>query len=77
MIIEVETTAVFGPKNMRGGDYMWKRFDNTAAAEEIMKDIKAGNYSSAVAYGLLNQIVNDLPGTAVAREAQRFLDANY
>ncbi len=56
---------------------MSKRFDNTAAAEEIMKDIKAGKYSSAVAYGLLNQIVNDLPGTAVAREAQRFLDANY
>ena len=55
---------------------MSRRFYDTAAAEEIMKDIKAGKYSSAVAYGLLNQIVNDLPGTAVAREAQRFLGAH-
>ena len=55
---------------------MSRRFYDTAAAEEIMKDIKVGKYSSVVAYGLLNQIVNDLPGTAVAREAQQYL-ANY
>lgn len=54
---------------------MSRRFSDTAAAEEIVKDIRNGNYPNlASALGLLKQIVNDLPGTSVAREAQRIID---
>ncbi len=54
---------------------MSRRFSDTAAAEEIVKDIRNWNYpNSASVLGLLKQIVNDLPGTSVAREAQRIID---
>lgn len=54
---------------------MSRRFTDTSAAEEIVKDIRNGKYSNtASALGLLKQIVNDLPGTNVAREAQRLID---
>ena len=57
---------------------MSTRFSSTAAAEEIVKDIRDGKYTdSASALGLLKQIVNDLPGTSVAREAQRLIDERY
>ena len=56
---------------------MSTRFTDTAAAEEIMRDIEDGKYSKNVAYGLLNQIINDLPNTTVAREAQAYLDNHY
>lgn len=56
---------------------MSTRFTDTAAAEEIMRDIEDGKYSRNVAYGLLNQIINDLPNTSVAREAQAYLDNHY
>ena len=57
---------------------MSTRFLSTAAAEEIVKDIRDGKYTdSASALGLLKQIVNDLPGTSVAREAQRLIDERY
>lgn len=49
---------------------MARSFSNTAVAEAVIEDIKNGKYSnSAVIYGLLNQIINDLPGTDVAKEA--------
>ena len=48
---------------------------DTAAAEEILKDIKAGKYSnSGTVYGLLMQIINDCKGTQVAKDAQLLLD---
>ena len=57
---------------------MSTRFSSTAAAEEIVKDICDGKYTnSASALSLLKQIVNDLPGTSVAREAQRLIDKKY
>ncbi len=59
---------------MKGGNNMSRRFTDTAAAQEIINAIKNGEYSnSAVIIGLLHQIINDLPGTAVAREAELML----
>lgn len=56
---------------------MSTRFSSTAA-EEIIKDIRDEKYpNSASALGLLKQIINDLPGTSVAREAQRLIDEKY
>lgn len=53
-------------------------FNSTAAAEEILKAIKNGEYTnSATVYGILQQIVNDCAGTSVAREAQRLLDEKF
>ena len=53
---------------------MSRRFSDTAAAEEIIKEIKNGEYSNTCTIiGLLNQIINDLPGTSVAREAAELL----
>lgn len=53
---------------------MSRRFSDTAAAEEIIKEIKNGGYSNTCTIiGLLNQIINDLPGTSVAREAAELL----
>ena len=53
---------------------MSRRFTDSAAAQEIINAIKNGEYSnSAVIIGLLHQIINDLPGTAVAREAELML----
>lgn len=57
---------------------MSTRFSSTAAAEEIVKNIRDGKYTnSSSALGLLKQIINDLPGTSVAREAQRLIDEKY
>lgn len=54
---------------------MSRRFYDTEAAVEIVKDIKKGEYSnSSEVYGLLKQIISDLPDTSVAREAQQLLD---
>ena len=53
-------------------------FTSTAAAEEILKAIKNGEYTnSSSVYGLLQQIINDCNGTSVAREAQRLLDEMF
>lgn len=53
---------------------MSRRFNDTAAAQAIIDDIKKGLYSNhAVINGLLKQIINDLPGTEVAREAKQLL----
>ncbi len=50
-------------------------YSSDAVAKEILKDIKDEKFSSdIVIYGMLNQIVNDLPGTEVAKEAQKLLD---
>ena len=51
--------------------------DGEGAAQKIMDDIRDGKYTSSVAYGLLKQIVNDLPGSSVAREAQAYLDMHF
>lgn len=54
---------------------MSRRFYNTGAAEEIVKAIKRGEYpNKAVVRGLLLQIINDCPGTKVAKEAKELLD---
>lgn len=53
---------------------MSRRFYDTTAAEEIVLAIKNGEYSNTCTIiGLLNQIINDLPGTSVAREAAELL----
>ncbi|MDE5758337.1 MAG: hypothetical protein K2H85_06955 [Allobaculum sp.] len=57
---------------------MSRRFDDTAAAEEIMKDIEDGKYTNAATViGLLKQIISDLPRTTVSREAQAYLDNHF
>jgi uncharacterized protein (DUF1499 family) len=56
---------------------MSTQFYSTASAEEVLRDIEDGKYSSNTAYGLLKQIISDLPGTSVAREAQAYLDNHY
>ena len=53
---------------------MSRRFNDTAAAQAIIDDIKKGLYSNhAVINGLLKQIINDLPRTEVAQEAKQLL----
>lgn len=47
------------------------------AAQRIMDGIRNGEYNSAQAYGYLIKIINDLPGTSVAREAQAYLDMHF
>ena len=42
-----------------------------------MDDIRDGKYTSSVAFGLLKQIVSDLPDISVAREAQAYLDMHF
>ncbi len=56
---------------------MAEHFSNTATAEAVLDDIKNGKYSKNTAYGLLNHIINDLPGTWVAQQAQKYKDENY
>ena len=49
---------------------MSRRHYYTGVAEEIIKDIKAGKYKNKSSiYGLLMEIINDLPNTTVAKEA--------
>lgn len=51
--------------------------DGEMSAQKIMEDIRDGKYTSSVAFGLLKQIVSDLPGTSVASEAQAYLDIHF
>lgn len=51
-------------------------FSDTESAESVLDQIKEGKITnSATIYGILNQIINDLPGTYVAEEAQRMKDS--
>lgn len=51
-------------------------FSDTATAEKVIEDIENGKISnSATAYGILNQIINDLSGTYVAEKAKRLRDS--
>lgn len=53
---------------------MSRRFTDTGPAQFIVDEIKNGKYTNTITIiGLLKQIINDLPGTAVAREAQQLL----
>ncbi|MBQ7837664.1 MAG: hypothetical protein IJ395_03480 [Clostridia bacterium] len=53
---------------------MSNRFTDTAAAEYILEEIKNGKYTNPLtAMGLLKQIINDLRGTSVAKEAEEVL----
>lgn len=53
---------------------MSRRFSDTSTAKYILNDIKNGGYTNTVTIiGLLKQIINDLPGTDVAKEAQQLL----
>lgn len=53
---------------------MSNRFTDTAAAEYILEEIKNGKYTNSLtAMGLLKQIINDLRGTPVAKEAEEVL----
>lgn len=46
-------------------------FKEAEAAEKVIEDIKEGKISnSSTAYGLLCQIINDLPNSYVAEEAK-------
>ncbi|MBQ3480081.1 MAG: hypothetical protein IJH25_18190 [Clostridia bacterium] len=56
---------------------MARSFSDVAGAEEVLEDIKNNKYSSVVAYGLLNQIINDFPGTWVAQQAQQLKDERF
>ncbi len=56
---------------------MARHFSDTTAAEEVLEDIKRGKYSSSTAYELLNQIIQDLTGTWVAEQAQKYKEEHY
>lgn len=46
-------------------------FKDVESAESVIEDIRNGKITnSATAYSILTQIMNDLPGTAVAKEAE-------
>ena len=54
---------------------MSRRFTDTASAEAIIEGIKEGEYKNTLnIIALLKQIINDLPGTSVATEAEDLLD---
>lgn len=64
----------FKNKFIRKEHNMSNRFTDTAAAEYILEEIKNGKYSNPLtAMGLLKQIINDLRGTSVAKEAEEVL----
>lgn len=51
-------------------------FKDTESAISVIEDIKDGKVSNkATAYGILTQIMNDLPNTWVASEAKRVRDS--
>ena len=53
---------------------MSRRFSDTGPAQFIVDEIKIGVYKNTTTIiGLLKQIINDLPGTDVAKEAQQLL----
>lgn len=56
---------------------MARHFSDTATAEAVLEDIMNGRYSTNIAYGLLNQIIQDLPGTQVAQQAKKYKDEHY
>lgn len=56
---------------------MARKFTDISSAEEVLEDIKNNKYSPGNAYALLNQIINDLPGTWVAQQAQKGKDERY
>lgn len=46
-------------------------FKDVESAESVIEDIRDGKITnSATAYSILTQIINDLPGTSVAKEAE-------
>lgn len=56
------------------GVSMSRRFSDTSTAKAIINEINAGGYSNRLTIiGLLKQIINDLPNTPVAKEAERLL----
>ena len=56
---------------------MAHRFSDEATANAVLEDIKENKYPSNTAYSLLNQIINDLPGTWVAEQAQNVKQERY
>lgn len=54
---------------------MSRRFTDTAVAKEVIESITNGELKNSLnVYSLLNQIINDLPNTSVAKEAQKLKD---
>ena len=54
---------------------MSRSFTETAVAKEVIESIKNGELKNSLnVYSLLNQIINDLPNTSVAKEAQKLKD---
>lgn len=54
---------------------MSRSFTDTAVAKEVIESIKNGELKNSLnVYSLLNQIINDLPNTSVAKEAQKLKD---
>ncbi len=54
---------------------MSRSFTDTAIAKEVIESIKNGELKNSLnVYSLLNQIINDLPNTSVAKEAQKLKD---
>lgn len=56
---------------------MARHFSDISSAEAVLDDIKNGKYSDITAYGLLNQIIQDLPGTWVAQQAEQYKKEHY
>lgn len=51
-------------------------FENIEAAEAVYEDIKDGKITNkATAYGMLGQIMNDFPGTWLAKLAEELRDS--
>lgn len=56
---------------------MSRRFTGTEAAEEIVESVRKGELKGSSVYGLLKQIISDLPNTPVAKKAQELLDEMF
>ena len=51
-------------------------FSDEESARSVIEQIKSGKISNkSTAYGILTQIINDLPGTNVAYEARILRDS--
>ena len=53
------------------------KFSDEAVAAAVLEGIKDNKYPSNTAYSLLNQIINDLPGTWIAQHAQKIKAERY
>lgn len=57
--------------------YSYKKYSDTAAAQEIIQQIKDGKLTGNTAYRELETIKNEWRGTSIADEAEYLIDTMF